>query len=168
MNLSHFLRACPIFESLTSSDLQVLDQAMMVQRYPNGHEFMREGERGGTMYVIVEGTVLVTQKNVAAEDFDVIHVMKAGDVFGLIALIDHDKRSATCTAASEVTVASLPNSAFQLLYHANAPIAQHFQYCIARQLAHDVRNLSELLVSALNGTGQQREALLQGVSHEYR
>jgi len=167
MNLAHFLRTCPVFESLTSSDLQVLDQAMLVQRYPNGHEFMREGERGGTMYVIVEGTVLVTQKNMAAEGFDVIHAMKAGDVFGLIALIDYGKRSAACTAAGEVTAASLPSSAFQLLYRANAPITQHFQYCIARQLAQDVRNLNELLVSALNGTGRQREALLQSVSHEY-
>lgn len=168
MNLSHFLRTCPTFEPLTSFDLQVLDQAMRVQRYPNGHEFMREGERGDTMYVIIEGSVLVTQKNMEAEGFDVIHVMKVGDVFGLIALIDHDKRSATCTAASEVTAASLPSSAFQLLYHANAPIAQHFQYCIARQLAHDVRNLSELLVNAINGTSQERKMLHQSVSYEYR
>ncbi|MDP1682447.1 MAG: cyclic nucleotide-binding domain-containing protein [Burkholderiales bacterium] len=168
MNLSHLLRSCPIFESLTASDLDVLDKAMMVQRYPNGHEFMRENERGGTMYVIVEGTVLVTQKNMEAEGFDVVHVMNAGDVFGLIALIDHGKRSAACTAAGEVTAASLPSSAFQLLYHANAPIAQHFQYCIARQLAHDVRNLSELLVNALHSTSPEREALLQGASYEYR
>ena len=48
-------------------------------------------------------------------------------------------------AVGPVKAASLQRSAFDLLFNIDAPIAHHFQYLIARQLAHDVQTFNQLL-----------------------
>ena len=49
-------------------------------------------------------------------------------------------------------MASLPFSAFELLFTANAPIAHHFQYLIAVQLAKDLRACARDLMTAAKGS----------------
>ncbi len=168
MNLSEFLISCPLFSDFPSSELDLLEKAMMVRRYPSGYEFIKEGQRGDAMYLILQGEVSVTRLNKKTRSVERIQTMKPGDMFGLLSLIDHSKRSATCTAIGKITAASLPSSAFELLYQANAPIAHHFQWCMARQLARDLRAFDEALLQAIMGKRERAHDLLRSVSHEYR
>lgn len=168
MNLAEFLVLCPLFDGFPAPELDVMEKAMLVKRYPDGHEFIKEGQRGDAMYLILQGAVSVTRLNKHGRTVERIQTMKPGDMFGLLSLIDHSKRSATCTAGGEVTAASLPGSAFELLYQANAPIAHHFQWCIARQLARDLRAFDEALLYAILGKKERARERLQSVSHEYR
>jgi len=169
MNFSEFLQTVPQFAEFTQPELEALEKAMTVKRYPDGHVFLQEGERGDSMYLIVEGEVLVTRKHKLERGIDVLERVGPGDIFGLVSLIDNGRRSATCTTAGEVTAASLPYSAFRLLFRANAPIAHHFQYLIARQLAHDARVFNQGLREALmSGDESKMYDILQNVSYEYR
>ena len=85
----------------------------------------------------------------AGEGFKLDKTMIAGEVFGLIALLDGGRRSASCTAETEVTIAALPATAFQLLESGNVPLALRFQSLIAGQLAGDARMLNGLLRQSL-------------------
>ncbi len=167
MNITEFLVSCPLFDCFSQSELDALAQALMVERYPDGHIFMQEGQRGDALFLILDGKVSITRLNRHNREVEHLHTMTKGELFGLIALIDHGKRTATCTAAGEVTAASLPVSAFELLYDSNAPIAYHFQYLIARQLAHDLRALNHALLDVLFGSKERVPSLLHTVPHEF-
>jgi len=139
----------------------------MVERYPDGHVFIKEGKRGDAVYLIIKGQVEVTRLNHQTRNIDHLRTLSDGEWFGLIALIDHGTRTATCTAQGEVMAASLPVTAFDLLYQSDAPIAHHFQYLIARQLAHDMRALNRALLDVLSGTGKGVPSSLQAFPSEY-
>jgi CRP/FNR family cyclic AMP-dependent transcriptional regulator len=163
MDISGFLIADPLFNSFSASEIDILARAMSTSHYPDGHVFIKEGERGDAFYLILDGEVSVTRKSATERGAEHIRTLGPGELFGLIALVDHGKRAATCTAIGEVTAAVLPVSAFDLLFQSNAPIAHHFQYVIARQLAHDLRAYNHALMNKLFGRKSAAELLLRTV-----
>lgn len=70
------------------------------QAYPAGRTVMREGEKGGFMYVVLEGSVAVSIGSV------VVARIGPGGVLGEMALLDQSPRAAS--AVAEVDSALLP------------------------------------------------------------
>jgi len=167
MDITEFLVSSPMFSGFSTSELEVLGRALVVARYPDGHVFMKEGKRGDAVYLIVDGKVAATRLNRRTRTVENLHTMGKGEWFGLIALIDHGTRTATCTAIGEVTVASMPVGAFDLLYQSDAPIAHHFQYLVARQLAHDMRALNRALLDLALGRLQSVPRELLSIPSEF-
>jgi len=161
MDISGFLIADSIFNTFSASEIDIIARAMSTSYYPDGHVFMKEGKRGDAFYLILDGKVEVTRKSRTGERTEHLHTLGEGELFGLIALIDHGKRAATCTAVGEVMAATLPVTAFELLFQSNAPIAHHFQYVIARQLAHDLRAYNRALVDKLFGRESEADLFLR-------
>ena len=123
---------------------------MTVRNYRDGHVFMREGEPGDSLYLILDGEVLVTRM-IDERSSRVMATMGPGDLFGILALIDDAPRTATCVAAGPVVAASLPRNRFVELYNANAAAAYTFQHMLAMQLVHDVRTMNASLMRSLLG-----------------
>ena len=96
----------------------------------------------------------VTAKQHGEGGFKLDKNMGPGEIFGLIGLMDHKKRSATCTATGPATVAKLPWSAFDMLCTSHARLAFHFQHYIAGQLARDARKLNELIRKAIRDVSE--------------
>lgn len=167
MDITEFLVSSPHFSRFPASELETLGRALVVKHYPDGHVFMKEGKRADAMYLIVSGKVAATRLNRRTRGVEQLHTMTEGEMFGLIALVDHGTRTATCTAVGEVTAASLPVGAFELLYQSDAPIAHHFQYLVARQLAHDMRALNRTLLDLVFGRGQGVLSPLHAVPCEF-
>lgn len=156
MTLADILRRAPEFSTLPTNELDMLANAMVVRDYPDGFQFIKEGKPGDTFYIIIDGQVDVTRKT--AHGLAEINHLKQCQSFGMVSLIDHGKRTATCMANGPVKVASLPRSAFDLLYNANIPLANHFLQIVSRQLRNDMRNLSD----------QIRKAMAQSTSEEMK
>jgi CRP/FNR family cyclic AMP-dependent transcriptional regulator len=168
MSLLHTLGNAPEFKNLSANELEGVEAAMTVRVYRDGHVFIREGEPGDSLFLIIEGEVVATRK---AKDGSatLLARMASGDLFGLLALIDEGPRSASCTALGEVVVASLPRRRFEQLYKSQAPAAYTFQYMIARQLVRDVRATNEALIrQMLDHTASEVHEALQNVSVEFR
>jgi CRP-like cAMP-binding protein len=133
----------PHTAALSLEDRAALASAMALTEHPDGHVFIKEGERGETLFFLLDGEVVVTRAR--SGDDRPIKRLHAGELFGLIALVDHEPRSATCRAAGEVHVASLPRSAFSQLFHSHLAIADALQRALAAQLTDDFRNVSRQL-----------------------
>ncbi len=161
MNLSDILRRSSEFSGLPTKELETLANTMVVRDYPDGHVFIREGASGDTFYVIVEGQVVVSRKTTHGVA-DINH-LKECQSFGMVSLIDHGKRTGTCIASGPVKVASLPRTAFEMLYHANIPLANHFLHIVSRQLRHDIRNLANRIRTAMaqDNSDEMRKMLLK-------
>ena len=156
MNLMEVLRGSPLFESFGESELEVLERAMSVEEYPDGHIFMKEGDPGDTLMLVVDGTIRITRQLKEGRGIT-LGTMKRGEIFGLLALLDYGTRSATCTGVGPTTVASLPRSAFTLLYKGDANFMYRFQYIVARQLVKDARTLNDVLANALVAEDRDEE-----------
>lgn len=107
------LKQAKLFEALSEGELRSIQTQVKTVKHPAGREIIVRGEGGVGFMTILDGTVRV--ETVQG------HVRKLGpgDSFGEMALLDHEGRSATIRAESDVTLASIPEWGFKpfLLEH---------------------------------------------------
>jgi CRP/FNR family cyclic AMP-dependent transcriptional regulator len=149
VKLIELLETAPDFAGLSRADVEALDRIMVEKDYPDGYEFFRQGSPADTIYIIIDGEVAVTQRHSGNRGHTELKRMGSGEIFGEWALIDHGKRHACCKASGPARVASLPRSAFELMYSANSPMPRHFLNIVARQLTRDLRSLVGTLRQAI-------------------
>ena len=143
VDLKTFLKSLPGFEGFTGTHLDALASVMKVQLYPKGHTFIWQGEQGQALYVIMDGAVLLSRTD-ELTGFKQERDLRAGEVFGLLSLLDNLPAAATCSAIEPVTAASLPRVEFNELFDDAPPVGHHILYMVAIQLARDLqdRNMS--------------------------
>lgn len=145
MLLKHFLKSQPIFFGLSDRDLDALARALEVREHPDKHAIIQEGRTGKELYLLIEGEVQVSKYNTKTGQLEPINRVKPGELFGLLALIDHSTTTANCIAVGPVKVGVLQRNAFNLLAQASAPIAHGFQIATAKQLASVLRHQEKAL-----------------------
>ncbi len=138
LKLNHYLTA------LSDEELNTVAEAMHVFERDDGHVFIREGERDDTIYLVVEGEVVVRRGEQTLERLEM------GAFFGLIALVDDAPRAADCVANGAATVATLSRSDYDRLVGDSGRIALAFQQTLGAQLARDFRNVSAQIHDLLN------------------
>ncbi|HTH17479.1 MAG TPA: cyclic nucleotide-gated ion channel [Magnetospirillum sp.] len=90
----HLVAKVPFFTRLQANQIAEIASLLKVYRALRSEVLMREGDLGETMYFIVSGQVEVKSHSGAT------FVLKAGDFFGEIALIERCPRTATVRAMS--------------------------------------------------------------------
>ncbi|MGH7765739.1 MAG: Crp/Fnr family transcriptional regulator [Candidatus Dormibacteraceae bacterium] len=101
------LKSVKLFQGLPDSESRSIEKQMKIVRHPAGHEIVVRGEGGIGFMVITEGSVSV--KTVQGKT----RTLGPGDSFGEMALLDHEGRSATITADTAVTLATIPEWNFK-------------------------------------------------------
>lgn len=91
------LRRVPLFERLAPEDLQRLATVATERWFEPGEDLVREGDEGDQLFIILDGTVVVTRR---AEDGTQrrIRTYAAGDHIGELAVLRDRPRVATVTA----------------------------------------------------------------------
>lgn len=116
------------------------------QSYAPGDHIFREGELGTEMYIIQEGSVVIS-KTLAG----IAHVMsrlEKGDFFGEMAVLEHLPRSADAVAETPVRVIPINGTRFDEMLRRNPEIAVR----IIRKYSQRLREANALL-EKLAGTG---------------
>lgn len=94
-------------------DLSIFATDTETERFPAGHRFFEAGEDGDLMYVVLSGEVEI---NLRGKVLETVH---AGGIFGEMALIDRQKRSADVIAKTDVKVAVIDRKRFLFLLTRN-------------------------------------------------
>jgi CRP-like cAMP-binding protein len=118
----------PLFASLTDEQLRAVASLMDVVTQPAGTTLVGEGAPGFSVFVLLDGTAEAT-----AEDLP-LSVLRAGDYFGEIALLNAARRTATVTATSPVTLAVMYGSDFRVFERDFPNAAQQMKETTARRL----------------------------------
>jgi CRP-like cAMP-binding protein len=100
-----------IFEGLTEKEIAYFMMMSQKLTFPQGATILSEGEVSNNQaYLIESGTVDVLRKGFKVSTLDV------GDIFGELALITNERRSAQIVAASELEVLAFDREEFLMLY----------------------------------------------------
>jgi hypothetical protein len=128
------LAALPLFSGVPKRHIRAIAKLAWRVDHAPGEVIVQAGDRGNSMYLMLEGRARVVGKS---------RVLRPGDFFGEMALIDGGPRSATIIATSQVRVMMVQRRAFLKLLKQNPQVG----LAIMETLAARVRRL-ERAVSA--------------------
>lgn len=103
----------------------------MEKKLNPGEVLFHEGDRGDVMYLIREGKIKITKGS--GEDEKVLAVLKEGDFFGEMAIIDGSPRSAGAIAATPVSLLVIDKETFQAKIKEN-PLIHYVLETLSRRL----------------------------------
>jgi CRP-like cAMP-binding protein len=106
-NPSEVLATVPLFSMLSKRELDKLARDVHDRTFPAGTVLTEENEYGTIFTVIAKGQATVTVRGKVAR------VLKEGDFFGEMGLIDRSPRSATVTADTELRCLMLTQPVFR-------------------------------------------------------
>jgi CRP-like cAMP-binding protein len=101
------LKQAKLLQGLPDSELRSLEKQMKTVKHPAGHEIVVKGDNGVGFMIILDGTVTVATVQGKARK------LGPGDSFGEMALLDHEGRSATIKADTDVSLATIPEWNFK-------------------------------------------------------
>ncbi len=108
------LAACPLFEGLDRDDLISLSRTVERRPLTGGSVLFRQGQRGGSLYIVAHGRLQVT---VTASDGTerIVAEVARGESVGEMALLSGDPRSATVRAIRDSLVLRVARTDFEKL-----------------------------------------------------
>lgn len=120
--------------------LERICAALGQKSFNEGDLIIREGDEGDMLYILYEGTVQVRRKTPSEDEFAVVNLTKEQNVFfGEVALIDHDKRSASVMALTDCKTLTLTNEDFINLCEKDTYFGYKVLYRIAKRLTASLR-----------------------------
>src|SRR6266478_5750812 len=95
--LQDILSTIPIFSFLGQSEIAAVQSLFVESTHQKGEYICREGEEGDTFHIILDGEleVFVGQNDTVR----VLSILKKGDFFGEMALLQGGKRTASVAVA---------------------------------------------------------------------
>ncbi len=122
-----------IFSTLSDAELTALMHLARVTHHGARHVVFREGEPGDHLLVLLRGRVKVSL--VSAEGKEVIlSLLEPGDVFGEMALLDGEVRSASVTTMEECTFLTLGRCDFLTFLERTPGVALKLLAALSRRL----------------------------------
>lgn len=122
------LRSVPLFVGLDDDELKAVGGLTTEVDVPAGHELAREETFGEEFYMILQGEVRIHRAGAT------IRTLGPGDFLGEIALIDHGRRTASATAATDCRLLVLGHREFHSLLDAQPDIRVHVLEALARRV----------------------------------
>jgi len=128
------LKQVPLFATLSLDQLEAVHQITREVSYVGGETIVREGDPGGELYLLLEGTVQAW-KDYGTPRANCLNTISAVSYFGEMAILDDEPRSVTVVALDRARLLSLDGRSLKELVHQMPEIS----FEIFRQLTSRVR-----------------------------
>ena len=159
-----FLRTVPLFRDLLEADLAALALSFRDRRVKKGEVLFREGDAGRELYLIREGSVIVS-KLVTGRVEQVLARLGEGEIFGEMSLFDDAPRSATVQAETDSVLLCLDRESLRRLIenrpHAAAAVLFRLVQVFVARLRSSGNLVAEVTRWGLEATGMDLETRTQ-------
>jgi SulP family sulfate permease len=143
----HALEDMDLTRGLSAAQCAILREQMVRRDYPADTTIFSEGDEGDALYVIAHGAASVRMRvGEAGSDIRLV-TFSAGTLFGEMALLDSERRSATVTTDDPLSCFVLGRESFERLLAAHPQIGQQVLANIARALSLRMRRANRTLAS---------------------
>ena len=141
------LKQFPMLAQITDADMEDLLLLLKREDFPEGSRIIEENEEGDCMYLLLKGQVDVLKTTLYGEEYvcaklnDSMHC-----VFGEIAMIDRDRRSATVLATTDCRTAVLSSEDFRAFCESHPQAGCRLLMVISANLCRNLRKENENLL----------------------
>jgi CRP-like cAMP-binding protein len=136
MTTIEHLSRLPLFERMQPRDLHKLARITRQARFAPGDVVVHAGDAAHTFHVVVSGRAGVPGPELS-------YVLRAGDCFGEMALIDDGPRSATVFALDELVTLEIPRRAFLELVAQEPYVARKIMAILTKRVRRLERSPSQ-------------------------
>jgi CRP-like cAMP-binding protein len=105
------LKKVPLFAEFGDEDLTAIASLVQTRRFAKHAVLVYEGDPGDALFIVVKGNVAVTRLSNEGKE-SILSILKEGDFFGEMGVLDASPRSATIKALGDVEVAILSRKDF--------------------------------------------------------
>jgi sulfate permease, SulP family len=139
------LRDIPVLTGLDDEELALIAARLRRVHYKPGEIVIRQGGNDRNVYIVASGITTVRVNAAGTERQVRLASYARGTMFGEMALLDHQPRSATVTAENDVVCWVLSEDAFQALIAEHPVIAVRLLSNIARELSARLRHATRMI-----------------------
>lgn len=160
VKIAHFnihLRNIPLLKDISEEDMLKVKSSFRVKQYNRRDVVLQKGATGDNLLFLLSGQLQVVD---VTEDGRAIglRMLKEGDFFGEIALINNSTRSASVVALSNVLVAFIPAPIAMQLFSYSPTVANK----MLRHLAEKIQRDSEFrALLSINNTSRRIYAFIE-------
>jgi CRP/FNR family transcriptional regulator, cyclic AMP receptor protein len=162
MNIADLRKRSVVFETLTNEEAASLIQLAHERKFPARHTVFHEGEPGDHLLVVTHGRVKVSLLSPEGKEA-ILSILEPGDLFGEMALLDGEPRSATVTTMEDCTFLFIWRRDFLPFLERNPQVSLKLLAALSRRLrsTNDMveglsfRSLAARLSRILINLGQQ-------------
>jgi CRP-like cAMP-binding protein len=134
-------------QGLSAQELRLLAKYSRERQYAADALIFAEGEPGDCLYIVVDGAVRISRM-VPGMGEECLTILERGEVFGELALVDDQPRSADARAhRSTTTVFSISRSLLEEVLSMDPDAAVQFLNLLCRLLCRRLRAMNERLVA---------------------
>jgi len=147
-----FLKKVNLFENLSVNELEKIERISRMEAYSKGDVIFKEGTPGDQCYVITNGEVRISKfiPNIGEE---ALAVLKPGDYFGEMALIDTFPRSANAIANSDVALLAINKTDLDKILIMDRELGYKLLWAFTKTLSKRLRETNEKMAGFLAMSG---------------
>jgi CRP/FNR family cyclic AMP-dependent transcriptional regulator len=112
----------------TTFDIEVIAAGGAVLSYSDGRIIFHSGDPGDCAYIVKAGRIEIREKGRAVE------TIQTGEIFGEMALIDEEPRTASAIAAGDVELIPIDRPMFDVLIRDDSDFALTIMRLVVRRL----------------------------------
>jgi CRP-like cAMP-binding protein len=135
----HFL-----LRHLKRDELRQLAQTATLAYHPPRATIFQKGDPGDSMMAVIRGRVKICTHSIDGKEL-VLNIINKGGLFGEIALLDGEPRTADAVALEETDLLVLDRARFQPFLAANPDIAQRLLGVLCKRLRQTSEHLEDAL-----------------------
>jgi CRP/FNR family cyclic AMP-dependent transcriptional regulator len=144
------LRQIPLFTQLDDGELERIGRAARDKNYPKGSVILFEDDPGDALYVVLSGQVKVVLIGEDGREV-ILSMLKVGDFFGEMSLIDDQPRSAHVIAVDDAGLLVLRRDDFRACLEESPRIALGLLQALSRRLRRADDKIGGLVLLDVNG-----------------
>ena len=135
-----------IFADLKEEDIKKVADFCMPRTYPKNSMIILEEEFGDTVFAICEGTVKITRVNDEGKEV-ILALLGPGEIFGEMAIIDGESRSANALAQENCILLAFPQNEFIRILKSHFEVSFALMSELARRLRKSDQQIEALSLS---------------------
>ncbi len=111
---------------------------------------LREGEYGKDVYIIISGSVLVTERQKSGQ-YKILNRLGPGEIFGEMAMLEDAPRSATLIAATDAKLLVLAPEHFEKIFQTHPRWAFKIIGALCRRIQSAFQQISDYYSGGTDG-----------------
>jgi CRP/FNR family transcriptional regulator, cyclic AMP receptor protein len=144
------LATVPLFAALDDETGELLATALTARAVDRGHVVFSEGDTGDRLFIVMDGKVKISRAAADGRE-NLLTVLGPGEMFGELSLFDPGARTATATAVTESTLASLDHDDLRPLLLNEPGMAVQLLRALAQRLRRTNEAMADLVFSDVPG-----------------